>query len=87
MSRTLVVQLHTDVARQDGTILMKDQGLGAVVIDQLPFYGRGHGDTLQAISRDLAPMYFYCAPRTTTKSITMTWDQAVKTAEFLKETI
>lgn len=86
MSRTLTTQLHTDARCQECTIIMRDHGLGTIIIDRLPFYGRGSGDTLEAISRDLAPMYFYCAPRTTTKSITMTWDQAIQTANFLKET-
>lgn len=70
---------------------MKDVGLGAVVLDQVPehlgHYQSNVGRDLKILSDKLACMYFYCAPRTPSKSITMTFDQAWATAEFLKETI
>lgn len=88
MSR-LTVEYHRDNRTMDSVLVLKDDGLGRVVIDQLPEWGPyvAMHDLLVDIKFNLKAMYFYCAPRTPTKSIAMTWEQAHATSQFLKETI
>lgn len=88
MSR-LTIEYHQDHRTMTRVLVLKDDGLGRVVVDQLPEWGPyvAMHDLLADIKHNLKAMYFYCAPRTTTKAITMTWEQALQTSQFLKETI
>lgn len=88
MSR-LTIEYHLDHRTMDHVLVLKDDGLGSMVIDQLHSWNL-HVATHKlptAIMDSLKDVYLYCAPRTPTKSITMTWEQALQTSQFLKETI
>ncbi|AIX12972.1 hypothetical protein Maksa_00010 [Pseudomonas phage vB_PpuP-Maksa] len=87
----LRIELISDARSFETTIAMKDQGLGVVRIDNLPhIFSTAYRDPralLADIKHRMSCVYFYCAPRNSTKSITMTWDQALQTSAFLKEII
>lgn len=86
---SLVLEYHLDHRTCTRTMVLKDRGLGHVVIDQLPEWGHYYRQDDLAVSHRamLSAMYFYCAPRTSTKTIYMTWAQALATADFLKGTL
>lgn len=87
---TLRIELHRDNLKDTMTVCLKDTGLGWVFIDELPdVFGvyRDTRDLMVDIKHRLSSVYFYCAPRASHKSITMTWDQASQTAQFLKEIV
>lgn len=87
---TLQLQLVNDVRTAETYILLKDRGLGTIKLDELPrsilnLHHRGiDWASLEAL---LSPMYFYCCPRVAHKVISMTFDQAVSTSQFLKEIV
>lgn len=87
---TLMVEIHRCNMNDTMTVCLKDRGLGRVFIDQLPDIFGSYRDPralLVDLKHRMASMYFYCAPRDPIKSITMTWDQASQTAQFLKEIV
>ncbi|WYW00326.1 hypothetical protein Kriimani_00011 [Pseudomonas phage vB_PpuP-Kriimani] len=88
---TLRIELISDVRNNEVTIALKDQGLGRVNIDKLPdIFSTAYRDPralLADIKYRMSSVYFYCAPRASHKSITMTWEQALQTSAFLKEII
>lgn len=85
----LLVELHRDAARQTVELVLRVRGHSAIVIDQIPFHSMTHRSTedfLMFARKELSTVYEYCSPRTRSKVAHMTWDQAMQTSEFLKET-
>lgn len=85
----LVVELRRNVRTAGALLVLRDRGLGAVVVDQIPYHTMRFNSAEHFLSHAravLGPMYYYCCPRRPGKEITMTWEQAVATSEFLVET-
>lgn len=87
---SLLLELCRDHANQRVDLILRVRGHSAIVIDQIPFHSMTHRSTedfLMFARKELSTVYEYCSPRTRGKVAYMTWDQAMQTSEFLKETI
>jgi len=89
----LEVQLVRDHRMGEHTFMIYRRGFGGVVIDRLPdnmVYGLRPSAvpaTLQEIGKVFGPVYDYCRPQGSGKTITMSFEHAMQTAQFLKEII
>ncbi len=82
----LRIELFSNIKEDRRIMVLQDHGLGRVVIDQLPdmlgpYVARL--DLPSDLRHRLKGVYYYLAPSTTSKSITMTWNQALQTADYL----
>lgn len=85
----LIAELHRCAMTETAALVLRDRGLGVVTVDQIPYHTMRWASIEHFLSHAravLGPMYYYCCPRTPGKRITMTWEQAVATSEFLVET-
>jgi hypothetical protein len=89
MSR-LTIEMHRDHQTMQTLLVMKDEGLGRVVIDDIPPMFTQFAnpvDLMADLKYRFKAMYFYCASRTPTKAVAMTWEQAMNTSDYLKESV
>lgn len=90
----LEVQLIRDPAQWNDRIALRRRGFGTVVFDQIPEETMRYiphysdiGVALRLIGENFSAVYDYCRPQGSDKSITMSFEHAKQTAQFLKEII